>query len=174
MSIKIGELLVQRGVIGNEELQEALNAQLVYGGHLGTCLIELGHITETALGEVLSQIFDVGYATVEMLNGVLRNVTESVPRRLVEKHRLVPFQLTDGMLHVAMIDPKNIHGIDETAFATGHKIQPPGSHRRFASSRRWRSTTASRDACASSPCAASSTTSARSSAPRQLGQRSRA
>jgi hypothetical protein len=124
MSMKIGELLVQRAVIDEAKLQDALNAQLVYGGHLGTCLIELGHVDENDLGHALAEIFGVGYATAEMLNDITQPVIDCVPRRIVEKHGVIPFHVTDGTLHVAMIDPKNISALDETAFVTGCRTQP--------------------------------------------------
>ena len=38
----LGEMLVNRGLIGPQELDEALSAQLIYGGTLGTCLILVG------------------------------------------------------------------------------------------------------------------------------------
>lgn len=46
---KVGRSLVQRGLITEKQLEEALKAQLIVGGHLGTCLIELDLIDEIAL-----------------------------------------------------------------------------------------------------------------------------
>lgn len=124
MSIKIGELLVRRGVVSDAQLQRALNAQLVYGGHLGTCLIEQGFLSETDLGEALSDIYGLPYATVDEMLDIPGPVVECVPKKIVEKHCVVPLRITNGVLDVAMIDPRNIHGLDETAFATGLKINP--------------------------------------------------
>jgi len=50
MAKKIGEILIARGKLTRRQLETALKAQLIYGGHLGTCLIELGMIDETTLG----------------------------------------------------------------------------------------------------------------------------
>ena len=124
MSIKIGELLVRRGVIDNDQLNRALNAQLVYGGHLGTCLIEQGFISEADLGQALSDIYRVPYAAIEAMNDIPGPVIDCLPRKLIEKHSLVPLRIVSGALHVAMIDPKNIHGLDEAAFVSGLKTSP--------------------------------------------------
>jgi hypothetical protein len=124
MSIRIGELLVQRGAINDAQLQRALNAQLVYGGHLGTCLIEQGFLSEDDLGQALSDIYGFPYATVAIMQDIPGPVIECVPRKIVEKHCVVPLRIDNGILDVAMIDPKNIHGLDETAFATGLKTNP--------------------------------------------------
>lgn len=124
MSIKIGELLVRRGVIDNDQLHRALNAQLVYGGHLGTCLIEQGFISEQDLGQALSDIYRVPYATIEAMNDVPGPVIDCLPRKIIEKHSLVPIRIVSGVLDVAMIDPKNIQGLDESAFVSGLKTSP--------------------------------------------------
>jgi len=124
MAIRLGELLVQRGMITEEQLQQALNAQLVYGGHLGTCLIEHDLVNEVDLGLALSEIYGVGYAAPEMLADVAGPVVESIPRKLVEKHRLIPFDLDGGVLHLAMIDPRDILALDETAHASGLRTYP--------------------------------------------------
>src|SRR5262245_43045439 len=54
--MKLGEVLVHRGVITEQQLKKALDAQLIFGAHLGTCLIELGFIEEDTLGTILSEI----------------------------------------------------------------------------------------------------------------------
>lgn len=122
--MRLGERLVTKGLILEEQLRQALEAQLIYGGHLGTVLIELGHLTEPQLGMVLSETFGVDYATNEMLADIPRFVINSLPAKLVEKHTCVPFRLQDRLLHLAMVDPKNLLGLDELSFAAGHRIQP--------------------------------------------------
>ena len=123
MSTRIGELLLGRGMLTDEQLQRALDAQLVYGGHLGTCLIEQGFVNEFDLGIALSEIYGVGYASLEMLADVPGPVIECVPRKLVEKHALVPFELEGRVLHLAMIDPRDILALDEVAHASGLKVR---------------------------------------------------
>ena len=49
MSIKLGELLLQHKLITQHQLQEALHAQTIFGGKLGTNLVELGYINEMDL-----------------------------------------------------------------------------------------------------------------------------
>ena len=68
--MRLGESLIQRGFITESQLKEALHAQLIYGGHLGTCLIELGYVNERQIGHVLADLFDVPYASVEMFEEI--------------------------------------------------------------------------------------------------------
>lgn len=122
--MKLGEFFIQRGVINQAQLEQALKAQLIFGGHLGTCLMELGHVDEQRLGETLAELFKVQYVPQALLDNVSRSVIELMSARLVEKHHAVPFQKSNRMLHVAMIDPKNLPALDEISFATGCKIEP--------------------------------------------------
>jgi hypothetical protein len=122
--MKLGEFFIQRGVINQAQLEQALKAQLIFGGHLGTCLMELGHVDEQRLGETLAEIFKVPYVPQALLDNVSRSVIELMPARLVEKHHAVPFQKSNRMLHLAMIDPKNLPALDEISFFTGCKVEP--------------------------------------------------
>jgi len=124
MGKMLGEELVAHGAIDEKQLDKALKAQLVHGGHLGTCLIELGYIDERRLGETLAAILGVQHAESACFHNIPDTVLESVPRDLVEKHGAVPFRLEDRTLHVAMMAPKDLAAIDELQFATGHQVQP--------------------------------------------------
>jgi len=122
--MKLGEILLEQGIISEIQLRKALNAQLVYGGHLGTCLIELGYVNEGQLGKVLSDVYKVPFASVDRFRDIPLSVTQLLPAKLVEKHHAVPFERHHKKVSIAMIDPTNIHAIDEMSFATGCKAVP--------------------------------------------------
>ena len=116
--MKLGEVLIRRGLITEGELHEALNAQLIYGGHLGTCLIERELISEKELGEVLAESYGTPWASAEHFENIPRFVTDTINPTLAERHRAVPFDLDKkGLLHVAMLEPTNLRAVDELAFA---------------------------------------------------------
>jgi len=121
--MKFGEVLVRQSLITPEQLQEALSAQLIYGGHIGTCLIEKGFIKERLVGEVLAETLGVNYATQEMLQDIPRFVTAAVQAKVVEKYSIVPFRLEDKTLHVAMVNPRDLLALDELTFAAGFRIE---------------------------------------------------
>jgi len=122
--VRLGEFFVKKGLINPKQLEEALRGQLIFGGHLGTCLIEMGYIDEHTLGRTLAELFGVDYAPPHFLNDIPKSVIDLLPRRLAEKLHAVPFERKEKSLHVAMIDPKNLPALDELAFATGHRINP--------------------------------------------------
>jgi len=121
--MKLGERLVNMGALSKEQLGEALRSQLIHGGHLGTCLLELRFIGEDFLGNVLAEIFKVPYAAPEKFLDVPRSVTESLPVKLVDKHHAIPFALEKKTLQIAIVDPSNLRALDELAFAAGRKIR---------------------------------------------------
>ncbi|HKQ97671.1 MAG TPA: hypothetical protein VJV75_07345, partial [Candidatus Polarisedimenticolia bacterium] len=89
-----------------------------------TCLLEMGYVEESVLGRALSELFGVGYAPPHLFENIPRSAIDRLPRRLVEKHLAVPFDLRERNLDVALIDPKNLPAIDTLAFATGLRIVP--------------------------------------------------
>lgn len=121
--MKLGELLVRESTITRSALEEALSAQLVYGGTVGTCLIELGHMTERQLGAMLSRLFGIEYAPPEAFRDIPRYVIEALPARIAEKHDTVPLSLKDKRLTVAMVNPQNLAAVDELKFATGYSVE---------------------------------------------------
>ncbi|HXI03980.1 MAG TPA: hypothetical protein VNI57_12465 [Candidatus Saccharimonadales bacterium] len=124
MSKKLGEILIDQGKITEAQLQKALKAQLIFGGHLGTSLIELGYIDEDALGNALSTSFKVGFASWEILKDIPYAVVRAIPAKLVEKYKVVPIRVEGKTLQLAMLDPKNLMALDEISFVTGYRIEP--------------------------------------------------
>jgi hypothetical protein len=123
-TMRIGEALVGNKLIDSQQLQQALDAQLIYGGHLGTCLVELGFVDTETLGRALSLIHGVAHAPRDAVLEPETEALDAVPQLMVERHAAVPFRVEDRTIHLAMIDPTNLVRIDEVAFATGRPVRP--------------------------------------------------
>jgi hypothetical protein len=121
---KIGEVLIERGQITRSQLGMALRAQLMYGGHLGTCLIELGLVDEDSLGQALAQASGVPYAPPDILQSIPRETIKAFPRKLAEIYEAVPLKILDNTLHLAMIGARNVESIDDIRFAMGYRVEP--------------------------------------------------
>ncbi len=122
--LRIGELLVKAGILSRHQLEEALNAQLIYGGKLGTNLVEHGFVTEEFLTSFLSKQCNVPAVDTEKLNEIPQEVIDSIPRELAERHKVVPFRKDKRRLDLALIDPTNLKAIDEVAFKSGRMVRP--------------------------------------------------
>lgn len=117
-------MLVEAGGLSQHNLQEALKAQLIYGGKLGTILIELGFVTQEFLTSLLSQQSGLPPAPIDALENVKPEVLSIVPRELAERYTMVPFLMEKRRLHVAIKDPGNLSLVDEVSFATGLGVTP--------------------------------------------------
>jgi len=120
---KLGEILVERGVVGPGELKKALDAQLIFGGRLGTNLIELGYVDEESLASALREQQAAEVAGPERFRNVPARVIRSVPLSLVKKHLVVPLEIEDKDLTVAMSDPNDLVVLDEISFVTGMRVK---------------------------------------------------
>ena len=70
MSKKLGQILIDRTAITDDQLETALRNQLMLGGHLGTCLLELGLVDEKKLGDALVAAIRVPYADPEFFRRI--------------------------------------------------------------------------------------------------------
>jgi hypothetical protein len=121
--MRLGETLIAKGLLTEAELAKALDAQLIFGAHLGTCLLELGYIEEDGLGRLLSELHGIPYAHKALLEDVPTHIIKMLPPATAEKHLAVPFQLNGRSLLVAMVDPRSLPALDELAFASGHRVE---------------------------------------------------
>ena len=97
MAIRIGELLVQDGVLTPEQVEKALTAQKIYGGRLGTNLIEQGFVTEHQVAAALSRQLGIPLVDSDRLTTIRPEVKASIPREVVERFRVLPFDCSpDG------------------------------------------------------------------------------
>jgi hypothetical protein len=122
--VKLGELLVERGLVTNEQIDDALFAQRQFGGRLGTNLIEMGAITDDDLARCLSEQLNVPYVRPQALAAIPKEVIARLPRKLAEKYRIVPLRAQPGELHLCMADPQNFAKLDELRFALNCQIHP--------------------------------------------------
>jgi type II secretion system (T2SS) protein E len=124
MPIKLGELLLSNGLINEHQLKEGLHAQTVFGGRLGTNLVELGYINEMDLALLLSKQLNIPCISAGDLDGLDQDVIKTISKKLAERLRVVPIDADERSIKVAMADPTNFPAIDELRFSTGMLINP--------------------------------------------------
>ncbi len=124
MAEKLGELLIKKNLLNQAQLEEALQAQVIFGGKLGTVLIEMGLITEDILAEILGQLINIPCAKPGQLQNIPDNVIKIISPELAEKHKVMPVSVIGKKLTLAMADPRNLQSIDEISFRTGYIVMP--------------------------------------------------
>ena len=123
MSERLGELLVKAGQITNEQLRSALAKQREGGGRLGTNLVKMGLIQESALVEFLSKHFKVSAINLSSVD-VDSAVVKIIPADVARKYTIMPVSKAGAKVTIAMLDPTNVFAMDDIKFMTGYNVEP--------------------------------------------------
>lgn len=110
---RLGELLVQAGAVTGEQVQAALARQQRHGGRLGSHLVEMGYLSETALALTLSRQLRLPAVTAAALEHIPEDVIGLLPRDTAVHHRCIPVRLEGQALCVAMSDPTDGRALAE-------------------------------------------------------------
>ncbi|MEJ2199792.1 MAG: hypothetical protein P8X63_02065 [Desulfuromonadaceae bacterium] len=124
MSIKIGELLVREKLISLVQLEEALKYQVIFGGRLGTNLVEMGLLGEDDIARMLSKKLGISYLPNALTVEIPADVLALIPREKADEYQILPLRLDGRRLTLGMIDPSATKIINEMAFLTGCVIRP--------------------------------------------------
>nr|WP_244083195.1 type IV-A pilus assembly ATPase PilB [Desulforhabdus sp. TSK] len=121
MTKKLGELLVQAGLINREQLKKALDDQQHSGERIGAILVKLGAISEDVLAEFIARQFRAPEVNLSRLT-IPQDVIALLPSDIAAKYQVVPFGLMGNTLNIAMADPGNLFVIDDLRFLTRRNI----------------------------------------------------
>ncbi len=120
---RIGDLLVDKGLLTRDQLQVALTEQKKRGLKLGQVVVALGFVTEAIMRDVLGEA--LGQESVDLGKVVLdSDLLELIPRDVARRYRILPLSLdrTRQRLTVAMADTFNVVAIDQLAALIGEGI----------------------------------------------------
>ena len=106
---RLGELLLAVGAIDPDSLREALARQRRTGDRIGQILLSMGAIGEDRLASALAQQLHVPYVRYDALSPTPAALAE-LPETICRAHRMLPLEVTDGSLVVAMSDPLDPDG----------------------------------------------------------------
>ncbi len=120
---RLGDLLIEKTLITDEQRHRALLRQTRQQGRIGTALLEEEASEEVVLYG-LSVQHRVPPASPEALELIRADVLRLVPGRVAQRLHAVPFRKEGRSLAVAMRDPGNLAALDELASLTGFKIIP--------------------------------------------------
>ncbi|UCF66214.1 MAG: hypothetical protein JSV80_10470 [Acidobacteriota bacterium] len=124
MARKLGELLLAKGLVTERQLQEGLRSQRAFGGPIGSNLVQLGFIDEDVLSAALSELHAVPAVAREQLMTIPTELRGVVSGEFARRHRLIPFRISGGDLHVAVDNPTDAQALAEASRITGLRILP--------------------------------------------------
>ncbi|MCX7817254.1 MAG: ATPase, T2SS/T4P/T4SS family [Syntrophales bacterium] len=120
--MRLGDLLITKGLITHEELEIALSVQRITGKILGRCLNELGFITPQELASILAIQHGLEYIDVKNYP-VQKDLVQKFPRNVTFAERFLPLEEKDGLVEIAIVDPGNILAVDRVRMVTGKRVK---------------------------------------------------
>jgi type II secretory ATPase GspE/PulE/Tfp pilus assembly ATPase PilB-like protein len=119
---KIGEILVEQKLITSEELDEVLAIQRKEGGRLGDIMVKQHLVSMEDMLAVLSVQFNVPLADLKKQQ-VRPDALALIPEEVARKNTIIPLELIEDTLIVAMAYPDDVRTMRDIGTITGKRIK---------------------------------------------------
>ena len=121
--VRLGDLLVEAGLISDGQLQLALQEQKRSGAKLGRAVVDLGFVSEVKLLEALSRQLAIPYVDLRQFK-LNEHLIQRLPEALARRFRAILLvEESDGLL-VGMADPLDLYALDEMARLLRQPLKP--------------------------------------------------
>lgn len=120
---RLGDILIEKGLITEEDLNRALDIQNRSGEKLGEILLKMGVIKEEDLYSALAEIYNVPYINLEDIV-VDAETVKLVPEHICRRYKVIPLKMDGDRIVVAMSNPVNIYALDDIRIITGKEVDP--------------------------------------------------
>ncbi len=119
----LGEILINRGVLTPQQVQQALDVQSRTSAFLGQIIVDLGFAAPQVIGGQLAGFFGVRYVDLQDVQPDPQAVA-LVPEQKVRSSRFIPFRMSGDTMELAMVDPLDVSAIDYIHLLTGKRVVP--------------------------------------------------
>jgi type IV pilus assembly protein PilB len=120
---RLGELLVETGLLTEENLTRALTEQRSKRGKLGEVIVALGMSTEEEIAQALSVQLGIPYIELKQ-TPVEPHAIDLITEKVARRHLILPISIEQKDLHLAMADPLSFEAFEDVRFASGYTIRP--------------------------------------------------
>ena len=119
---QLGELLIERGIISQAQLDKALVVQQERGGLIGEILVELGFAKEEDIAQALTAQYGFPYLPLSNYD-INPEIINIVPGRVARQYLLIPIDKIGNNLTLAMSNPLNVQAIEDVELLSGCSVQ---------------------------------------------------
>lgn len=122
VSKQLGELLLEKGIINDAQLEKALKIQKEKGGLIGQILVMLGYAKEEEIAQVLTVQYGFPYLPLESYE-ISADAIKLIPENVAKQYNLIAIDRIGSLLTISMSNPLNIQAVEDIEMLTGCKIQ---------------------------------------------------
>ncbi len=122
LKTRIGEMLIERNLISQKQLDRALEEQKEKGGYISQHLISLGFVSEINIAECLASQYGFAYLPLDRYE-IHPQTLKIIPFKLINIYSLLPIERSGNSLEVAMANPLNEGVINMLKQVTGCEIE---------------------------------------------------
>jgi type IV pilus assembly protein PilB len=123
VGLRIGDILIRKGFVSQEQLKKALTESRATGGTLGSILTRVGAITDEQLGMCLAELHGLEYIRAKDIN-LKPEVIDLLPSEFIKQHLAVPHRIDSEQerLEVIIAHPDKTRIIDDIALMTRYRV----------------------------------------------------
>lgn len=119
----IGRILVEKGIITQKQLEEALLGQKTRGGFICENLVKLGFASQDKIFEALAESIEVTY--VGLRDRIIdSSIINKVPAKFASHYKIIPIDFKNQTITIAMANPLDINTIDDIRLLVGLEVKP--------------------------------------------------
>ena len=111
-NMMFGEWLAHKGCIDSFQLQEAIDRQQQKGGRIGGVLVQLGHLKESDLIQLLAEYLGLEWISLEDMTVINKEIARCVSENIAKRFGMLAVSQQDDRIVVAMSDPLNVIAVD--------------------------------------------------------------
>ena len=120
----VTHLLIEEGLVTQDQLREALEHKKETGKSLARTLIELNIVSEGKLTEVLALHLGLDFVDISSYR-IDMTVIHLLDEKMATRHLAIPISFDENeVVVIAMADPTNIFALDDIRMSTGHQVRP--------------------------------------------------
>jgi len=120
---RLGELLIEHGLINTDQLKEALKKQAQEGGQIGSVLVDLGFITTNDLLNFLSK--QLGIPSVNLFKlDIAPDILKLMPLQKIKTMKVLPIVVDENSVTLAMVNPLDTISVRDIEFSLGKTVNP--------------------------------------------------
>jgi len=122
VSKQLGELLLERGIIDESQVEKALKVQRERGGLIGQILVSLGFATEEEIAQALTVQYGFPYLPLDCYEINVEGI-KLIPENVAKQYNLIAIDKIGDLLTIAMSNPLNVQAVEDIEMIANCKTQ---------------------------------------------------